>query len=63
MNAFMASELVMKGIKSNSPFDEVLLAVKEVGESMEEKYRETALGGIAATKTAKAIEKRIFQDN
>lgn len=63
MNAFMASEIVMKGIKSNIPFDEVVNAVKEVGESMDDKYKETAQGGIAATKTGKEIEMKIFSED
>ena len=32
----------------------------EVGQSMETRYKETALGGLAATKTGQAISKKVL---
>ena len=37
--------------------DEVVDAMEEIGEKMDNSLRETALGGLAATKTAKRITK------
>ncbi|MEJ2003482.1 MAG: serine dehydratase, partial [Cyclobacteriaceae bacterium] len=34
----------------------------EVGQSMEERYKETALGGLAATPTGQSISKKILID-
>lgn len=59
-NAFIAVEMVMAGIKSNVPLDEVIGAMKEIGVAMHPKYKETAEGGIAATKTGRMVEKTIF---
>jgi L-serine dehydratase len=38
----------------------VIDAMAEVGEAMESRYKETAMGGIAATPTAKAIEGKVL---
>ena len=32
----------------------------EIGQSMEDKYKETALGGLAATPTGQVISKRVL---
>ncbi len=61
VNAFMASELVMSGIGNCIPFDEIVLALKDVGESMDDRFKETAQGGIAATPTAKMIERKVLR--
>ena len=42
------------------PVDEVIEAMGEIGASMETRYKETALGGLAATKTGKAIAKKVL---
>ena len=42
------------------PVDECVQAMGEVGESMESRYKETALGGLAATPTGQAIAKRVL---
>jgi L-serine dehydratase len=59
-NAYTAVEIVKSGIESNVPLDEVISAMKEIGLKMNPKYKETADGGIAATKTGKLIWKRLF---
>jgi len=44
----------LSGINSLIKPDEVLAVMKEVGEKMDEEYKETAKGGLAVTPTAKA---------
>lgn len=58
--AFAGAQMALAGDSSVIPVDEVVDAMGEVGESMEEKYKETALGGIANTPTAKAIEQSVL---
>lgn len=58
--AFASAQMALAGDRSIIPVDEVIDAMAEVGESMEERYKETALGGIAATPTAKAIEANVL---
>ncbi len=59
-NAMLSADLALAGIKSVVPFDEVVDAMYEVGRALPFELRETALGGIAATKTGKEIMKRVF---
>ncbi len=56
VNAFISADLAKAGVKSLVPFDEVVDSMYQVGRSMPETLRETALGGIAATPTAKKLE-------
>lgn len=58
--AFSSAQMALSGLKTVIPVDEVIEAMGEVGSSMESKYKETALGGLAATKTAKMIEKKVL---
>jgi len=58
--AFASAQIALAGDSSVIPVDEVVDAMGEVGESMEDRYKETALGGIAATPTAKAIEQTVL---
>lgn len=58
--AFASAQMALAGDRSIIPVDEVVDAMGEVGMAMEEKYKETALGGIAATPTGKAIEARVL---
>lgn len=60
VNAYMSAELALAGIKSLVPFDEVVKAMKEVGDAMHPGLKETAMGGVAATPTGKAIEEKVF---
>ncbi|MFR3728812.1 L-serine ammonia-lyase, iron-sulfur-dependent, subunit alpha [Lacrimispora sp.] len=59
-NAFTASELALAGIPSVIPADEVILAMKQVGQQMSSSLRETAEGGLAATPTGCRLCKKIF---
>lgn len=59
-NALICSEMVLAGMPSIIPFDEVVVAMKQVGDLLPACHRETATGGIAITKTAKKYEKDIM---
>lgn len=61
LNALLCADFVLMGIGGLIPFDEVVKAMHTVGKQMPESLRETALGGIAATPTAKRIEKELFE--
>ncbi len=58
-NAVLAADMVLAGISSIIPFDEVVVAMKNVGRMMNSDLRETSRGGIAASPTAKKIAERI----
>ena len=49
--ALTAAEMVLSGVKSFIPFDEMLQAMYQVGRKLPSELRETALGGCAATPT------------
>lgn len=51
-NALISAEITLAGIKHLVPFDETVEAMYKVGRSMPFELRETALGGLAATKSA-----------
>lgn len=54
-NALVSAELVLAGVPEVIPFDEVVEAARQVGHALPESLRETALGGIAATPTARRL--------
>ena len=58
-NALVSADLALAGVKSIIPFDEVVDAMRRVGGKLPTELRETALGGIAATPTAKEIAARL----
>lgn len=58
--AFASAQMALAGDSAVIPVDEVVDAMGEVGEAMEEKYKETALGGIANTPTARKIEAQVL---
>lgn len=60
VNAVTSADLALSGIKSNIPFDEVVEAMYHVGKMLPYQLRETAMGGIAASETAKKIAAKIF---
>lgn len=59
-NAFVAAELALAGIESKIPVDEVIHAMKQIGDCMIPALKETAEGGLAATPTAKRYMKQVF---
>ncbi len=54
------ADLALMEIGSLVPFDEIVDAMYHVGLSMPATLRETAMGGLAATPTAKRIERDLF---
>lgn len=58
--AFVAAELALAGIDSAIPADEVILAMKRVGDSMSSTLKETAEGGLAATPTGRKLHEQVF---
>jgi L-serine dehydratase len=58
--AFSGAQIALAQVSSVIPVDEVVEAMGEIGASMESRYKETALGGLAATKTGQAIAKKIL---
>jgi L-serine dehydratase len=55
-----SAQIGLADVSSVIPVDEVIEAMGEIGASMETRYKETALGGLAATPTAQGIAKRVL---
>ncbi len=55
-----SAQIALADVSSVIPVDEVIEAMGEIGASMETRYKETALGGLAATRTGQAIAKRVL---
>ena len=60
INAVVSAELACAGFKSVVPADEVVLAMKEVGDGMDERFKETSQGGLANTPTGRAIAEKLL---
>lgn len=58
--ALTAAELALAGIGSAIPADEVIVAMKRVGDLMPPSLRETADGGLADTPTGRALQEKVF---
>ena len=55
--------MALAGVGSRIPVDEVIDCMGEVGRRMPMEMRETALGGLAATPTGKAVKERMEQQD
>ncbi|MBV6645221.1 MAG: L-serine ammonia-lyase, iron-sulfur-dependent, subunit alpha [Cyclobacteriaceae bacterium] len=55
-----SAQIALSNVSPVIPVDECVDAMGEIGQSMEAKYKETALGGLAATPTGQAISKRVL---
>jgi L-serine dehydratase len=62
-NALVAANLALAGVRSEIPFDEVVAAMREIGEVMPSSLKETAEGGLAGTPTGKRIKEAISKEN
>lgn len=60
VNAITSADMALAGIKSRIPADEVIDAMKRVGQAMPEALRETAKGGLAATPTGRRIAEELL---
>ena len=58
VNAVTAADMALAGIESKIPVDEVIDAMGEVGRRMPVEFRETALGGLAATPTGRILKEQ-----
>lgn len=56
VNALTSADLVLAGIRSRIPADEVFDAMRQVGRALPEELKETAKGGLAVTPTGKSIQ-------
>lgn len=63
VNALSVSDMVMAGIVSKIPADQVIDAMREVGEKMDVSLKETGKGGLAKTPTAVEITKKIRENS
>lgn len=59
MNALCAVDMALAGIESAIPVDEVIDAMREIGDLMHKDLRETGKGGLAATATGMAIAEQL----
>lgn len=58
-NALAAVEIVLAGIPSKIPCDEVIVAMGKIGAALPIALRETALGGLAQSKTALRLKQQM----
>ncbi len=59
VNAVSAADMALAGIESRIPVDEVIDAMDEVGRRLPVEFRETALGGLAATPTGQRVKEKM----
>jgi L-serine dehydratase len=55
-----SAQIALSDVSGVIPVDECIDAMGEIGESMETRYKETAEGGLAATKTGRTIAKKVL---
>ena len=56
VNALTSAQLSMAGIKSAIPVDEVIDAMRRIGNEMPASIKETSLGGLATSPTAQQMK-------
>jgi L-serine dehydratase len=61
VNAIASADMAVAGIRSRIPPDEVIDAMRDIGEAMPKILRETGEGGLAATPTGQEIALRIME--
>jgi L-serine dehydratase len=59
VNALTAVDLTLSGIISIIPFDEVIWAMKQIGDAMPLSIRETSGGGLARTPTGLSYKDKL----
>jgi L-serine dehydratase len=59
VHAFVAAQMVLCGIKSAVPADEVVDSLKQIGVLMSPLLKECSQAGLATTKTGLEIQKKI----
>ena len=59
VNALAAADMALAGITSKIPVDQVIDAMKEVGDKMDVSLRETGIGGVAGTMAGQEVSERL----
>lgn len=59
LNALSAADMALAGIVSQIPVDQVIDAMKDVGDKMDVTLRETALGGVAISPRGQEVSERL----
>lgn len=59
-NALISAEMALAGVESVIPVDEVISAMKEVGDSIPKELKETSVGGLAVTPTGCKIKDKLL---
>ncbi|WP_244833833.1 L-serine ammonia-lyase, iron-sulfur-dependent, subunit alpha [Clostridium sp. BJN0001] len=60
VTALCTADLVMAGVESKIPFDDAVDAMYKVGKSLPSELRETAEGGIAATREGIRLKEKVY---
>ena len=60
VNALSCAEMALAGVTSAIPCDEVIDAMRAVGDAMPASLRETGMGGLAATPTGRRIAEQVL---
>ncbi|WP_294537178.1 L-serine ammonia-lyase, iron-sulfur-dependent, subunit alpha [uncultured Pseudoflavonifractor sp.] len=60
VNALSCAEMALCGVKNAIPCDEVIDAMRSVGDALPASLRETGMGGLAATPTGRRIAEQIL---
>lgn len=63
VNAASCADMALAGIESRVPVDQVIDCMGDVGRRMPVEFRETALGGLAATPFGQAVKKQMNRRN
>ena len=63
VNAIASADMAVAGIRSQIPPDEVIDAMREVGEALPKTLRETGEGGLGATPTGMKIKNRLLDQS
>ena len=58
--AYSSAQMAIAEVSGIIPVDECVMALGEVGQSLEDRYKETAKGGLAATPTGRRISQKIL---
>ena len=60
VHSLTAADMALAGVRSVIPPDEVVMAMKEIGDQLPIALKETAAGGLAATPTGRRLKEQIF---
>ena len=61
VNALAAADMALAGISSRIPVDQVIDAMREVGEKMDVSLRETGVGGVAGSPAGQEVAERMIK--